>query len=203
MITVMEKRKYTLRKRAERQEDTRARIVEAMIAVHEELGPRDATVSAIAERAGVQRLTVYRHFPDDESLFAACTAAWSERHPPPDPADLAKVPDAFARTRQGLESLYRYYRGTRRMWAVSYRDVQQVPAIQAYMAEFERYLDGFRDMLLRGWPVRGRRRNELAATLTLALRFRTWESLEAQGLDDGAMAALVMGWLACLRRESA
>lgn len=199
----MEKRKYTLRKRAERQEDTRSRIVEAMIAVHEEMGPRDATVSAVAERAGVQRLTVYRHFPDDDSLFQACTAAWLERNPPPDAAALARVADPVARTHEGLGALYRYYRGTRRMWAVSYRDVEQVRALQPAMTEFERYLDGVRATLLRGWPVRGRRRDELFVTLGLALRFRTWENLDAQGLDDPAMAALVMGWIACLRGEAA
>lgn len=199
----MGERRYTLRKRARRQEETRARIVDAMIDVHEELGPRNATVSAIAERAGVQRLTVYRHFPDDESLFAACTATWLARNPPPDISDLARQADARTRTREGLKALYRYYRGTCRMWAVSYRDVSLVPALQGPMSEFEDYLDGLGKTLTRGWRVRGRARGALCATFALALRFHTWETLDARGLSDVAMTDLVMGWLACAGRGTA
>jgi AcrR family transcriptional regulator len=196
MITNMEKRRYTLRKRAEAQEDTRARIVDAIIDVHRDLGPRNATVSAIAERAGVQRLTVYRHFPDDASLFEACTSTWLERNPPPDAASLEGIADPAARTRQGLEALYGYYRRTRRMWAVSYRDMEEVPALEGPMAGFEAGLEDYLQVLLRGWRLRGARRARLADTLALALRFHTLETLAARGLDDSQQAALVMQWLA-------
>lgn len=195
----MKKRRYTLKKRAESRDDTRARIVDAMIRVHQEMGPRNATVSAIAERAGVQRLTVYRHFPDDASLFEACTSTWLERNPPPELEALARVADAPSRTREGLEALYRYYRDTRQMWSVSYRDADLVPALQRPMSGFEDYLKVFRETLLRGWPLRGRRRDGLSATLALALRFHTWETLNGQGLGDAAMAALVTGWVEGLR----
>ncbi len=189
-------RRYTLRKRAEAQEDTRARIVDAMIEVHRDLGPRNATVSAIAERAGVQRLTVYRHYPDDASLFEACTSTWLQRNPPPDAAEFEGVSDPVARTRQGLEALYAYYARTHRMWAVSYRDVGEVPALQGPMAGFETWLDAYLQALLRGWRLRGRRRERLADTLALALRFHTWQTLDTRGIDDAAKAALVMEWLA-------
>ncbi len=196
MITDMEKRRYTLRKRAEAQEDTRARIVDAIIDVHRELGPRNATVSAIAERAGVQRLTVYRHFPDDISLFEACTSTWLERHPPPDAASLKGIADPAVRTRRGLEALYGYYRRTRRMWAVSYRDMEEVPALQEPMAGFEAGLEDYLQTLLRGWGLRGARRARVADTLALALRFHTWEALETRVRDDVSKAGLVMEWLA-------
>ncbi|WP_245795398.1 TetR/AcrR family transcriptional regulator [Thioalkalivibrio denitrificans] len=188
-------RRYTLRKRAEAQEDTRARIVDAMIEVHRDLGPRNATVSAIAQKAGVQRLTVYRHFPDDESLFEACTSTWLQRNPPPDPAAFQGVSDPVSRTRRGLESLYAYFGSTHRMWAVSYRDVEEVPALQGPMAGFEAWLDDFHQALLGGWRLRGARRERLADTLALALRFHTWQTLDTRGLDDTAKAGLVMEWL--------
>ena len=196
MLTDMEKRRYTLKKRAEAKEDTRARIVDAIIDVHRELGPRNATVSAIAERAGVQRLTVYRHFPDDASLFEACTSTWLERNPPPDAASLEGIADPAARTRRGLEALYGYYRGTRRMWAVSYRDMEEVPALQEPMAGFEAGLEDYLQTLLRGWGLRGARRARVADTLALALRFHTWEALETRVRDDVSKAGLVMEWLA-------
>ena len=79
-------RKYELKRRAERQEQTRRRIVEATVGLHESVGPARTTVSAVAERAGVQRLTVYRHFPDERALLAACSGHWIASNPTPDPA---------------------------------------------------------------------------------------------------------------------
>ncbi len=69
-------RKYELKQRAEKMSETRMRIVEATVELHEKLGPARTTISAIADRAGVQRLTVYRHFPDERSLFRACSGHW-------------------------------------------------------------------------------------------------------------------------------
>jgi AcrR family transcriptional regulator len=108
MFVQMDRRTYRMTRRAETRDATRARIVEAAMALHEELGPRATTVSAIAERAGVQRLTVYRHFPDDEAMFAACSSSWEERHPMP---DIAEVRGAGRQScREGLARLYGYYR---------------------------------------------------------------------------------------------
>lgn len=195
MITEMKTRPYKKKRRAEQQARTRDRIVEATMALHEELGPRAASVSAIAERAGVQRLTVYRHFPDDASLFAACTSRWIAAHPPPDPADWAAVADPAERVRTALQRLYRYYRGTARMWALSYRDRDEVPALQAPMAAFEAQLDAIGDDLLCALAPEAGARGTVAATLRHALQFSTWASLDREGLDDGAMAALVVRWL--------
>jgi AcrR family transcriptional regulator len=191
----MRKRRYTLRKRAQQQEETRARIVAATMALHEEVGPRETTVSAIAERAGVQRLTVYRHFPDEKTLFQACTSCWLERNPPPRLEQLGAEMPSEERSRWALEALYRYYRGTRQMWKRSYRDLEQVPALQGPMQGFEAYLADFRDILLEEWPAALKQDSELAVTITLALRFSTWEVLDTQGLEDTAMAALVYRWL--------
>src|SRR5262245_28560301 len=96
-------RVYRLRARAERQDQTRQRIVEAAVALHTSVGPAQTTVSAIAERAGVQRHTFYRHFPDERSLFYACSGMWYERHPLPDLSALADISDAEGRLRTGLQ----------------------------------------------------------------------------------------------------
>jgi AcrR family transcriptional regulator len=197
----MERRKYTLRKRAEQLDETRQRIVEATMALHEELGPRNTTISAIAERAGVQRLTVYRHFEDETALFQACTACWLERHPPPSPpADRER--DAAAATRAALAALYAYYAGTRRMWEVSHRDVELVPALQAPMRQVAEYLDAYRDALAARWkPERGRAA-DLRATLTLAVRFDAWRALADAGLDGPSAASLVVDWVGALARPA-
>jgi AcrR family transcriptional regulator len=188
-------RQYTKRKRAEAQDRTRARIVAATVALHEELGPRHASISAIAERAGVQRLTVYRHFPDEAALFHACTSDWLARHPPPPlvTAGANEAPAAVAR--RALEALYRYYRETQAMWTVTHRDLDDVPALAAPMAQFNAYLGSYREALTAAWGRRAQRQ-AVQATAALAVHFLTWRSLADAGLDDGPMARLVAGWLA-------
>lgn len=190
-----EKRPYRMRRRAESQDQTRLRIVDAIIELHEELGPRASSISAIAERAGVQRLTVYRHFPDDEAVLQACTSEWGRRNPPPDPALWEGIADPAKRVRSALASFFRYYSGTWRMWSVGHREAPDVPPLQPVLAEFGRMLDGIAASLATG--RRGSKAHVRAvATLRHALAFPTWESLQAQGLDDDGKVALVEAWLA-------
>src|SRR3954464_11838351 len=96
-------RKLTLKHRAARMEETRRRIAKATYELHCTVGMAQATISAIAERAGVQRLTVYRHFPDERELYQACTQYGLDVDPPPDPAAWLRVTDPEARLRQGLD----------------------------------------------------------------------------------------------------
>ena len=98
-------RKYELKKRAETVEETRRRIVEAAVELHGTVGPARTTVSAIADRAGVQRQTYYRHFPSERELLTACSGLWEEQHPPPDPEGLRALPDGLERLRAGLLDL--------------------------------------------------------------------------------------------------
>lgn len=186
-------RRYTQRKRAAAREQTRERIVEATMQLHEEIGPRATTISAIAQRAGVQRLTVYRHFPDETAVFEACTSRWLELHPPPEPAGWASCEAGVARVRAALLAVYRYYRDTQRMWRAAYRDEPEVPALQGPMAGFRDYLRGVGEGLHEDLGATEDPR--LAITLQHGLAFTTWASLEAQGLDDAAMAELVVAWL--------
>lgn len=192
MFIDMAARPYTLRKRALSQEETRARIVDATVAVHEELGPRNATITAIAERAGVQRLTVYRHFPDEDALFAACTGKWLGDHPPPQPETWEAGETPLLRCRSALVAFYRYYAGTRRMWQVSFRDEPEIPALKAPMNMFRSYLASVSARLALDFGGNDR----VKATVTHLLAFPTWESLADQGLDPEAAADLAMLWVA-------
>lgn len=188
----MAKRKYKLKQRAAQQQQTRERIVDAAMTLHEELGPAETTISALADRAGVQRLTVYRHFPSDRELFGACTSKWLAQHPPPDVSKIESEEPAL-HTRAMLFALYRYYRDTQKMWTAAYRDVEKVPALEEAMAGFEDYLAAVRKELLADWaPCESK---QLRATLAHALRFSTWRSLAKQRLGHRAMAELVCAWV--------
>lgn len=103
------KRPYRLGKRAKGQEETRRRIVEATVDLHGTVGPARTAISQIAELAGVQRHTVYAHFPDEWSLFLACSAHALERDPLPDPESWLPVPRGAARIELGLAELYAWF----------------------------------------------------------------------------------------------
>jgi AcrR family transcriptional regulator len=192
----MTTRKYTKTRRAEKQDETRARIVEAAVKLHEALGPAQTSISAIAEAAGVQRLTVYRHFPDDASLFEACSTHYLGLHPPPQPAAWADIEPPGTRSYAALLALYQYYQETEQMWRVVYRDLDQLAPLHVPMDRFEAHLDQVADDLVRAWPTTPAARKRLKATLRHALRFSTWQSLKNAKLKDRQIAELVQGWLA-------
>lgn len=198
----MSKRKYTKRRRAQQEADTRHRIVSAAAALHGEIGPRDTTVSAIASRAGVQRLTVYRHFPDDQALFEACTAHWLEANPPPAPADWHDLIEPEQRTRTALVALYAYFRRTSEMWRLVHRDRDDVPALRAPLRGFGQYLEGIREDLFSTWSPGRRRAKAVRAVLGHSLKYPTWRSLDGEGLSDHEMADLAVACLRCLAMDS-
>ncbi len=168
------KRRYEKRRRAEQEEETRRRIIEAAVALHESLGPARTTISAIAELAGVQRATVYRHFPDDEALFGACSSRWARDHPPPDPGPWAAIDGPRERVAETLAALYAYYAGVEAMLASVLRDVEHVPAMRAADEQRRSYLAAVEQLLAEGFPACGDR---LRAAIALALDFRTWRLL--------------------------
>ena len=101
------RRAYRKRRRADREADTRRQITEATVELHGTIGPARTTIKGIAAQAGVQRATVYRHFPDLESLFLACSTHWASLNPPPDPAAWDQIADTDERLRHALTSLRR------------------------------------------------------------------------------------------------
>jgi AcrR family transcriptional regulator len=186
-------RKYQKQRRAEQEADTRRRIVEAIVALHREVGPARTTISAIAERAGVQRLTVYRHFPDESAMFQACSAHFATKVPGPDPAAWADVADSAQRLRAALLAFYDYYRRAEEMLVQSARDVSQLPALAAVLSPWEEFVGRVREGLLEGWGAAGQVQAPLAAAVAHALRFETWRSLaRIEGLDDGEVADLMV-----------
>jgi AcrR family transcriptional regulator len=169
-------RKYELKRRAENVEETRRRIVEAAVELHGTVGPARTTVSAIADRAGVQRQTYYRHFPSERQLLAACSGLWEEQHPLPDPDGLLAVPAGLDRLRAGLTALYSFYEEGEDMLTNVARDaaIHELTAetAQMQMAPLRRLRDVVAEGLL---PEGGSPRIE--ALLDLALDFTTWQSL--------------------------
>ena len=185
-------RKYEQRQRAESQAETRRRIVEATVALHETLGPGRTTISAIAEAAQVQRLTVYRHFSDDLALFRACSAHWLAANPAPDPALWAGIADPARRLQTALDEIYAFFRATEGMTSNLLRDLPGSPALQEAAAPFLQYWEQVRVVLARGWATRGRRREITRAAIGHAIEFETWRSLVRQGLEDHAAAQLMV-----------
>lgn len=175
------KRKYEMKQRAERQRETRRRIVEATVELHRTQGPANTTISEIAQRAGVNRLTVYNHFPNITDLLKACSRSWIERHPAPDPAPWAQISDPQQRLQMALTELYGFYARTEPMRANVLRDAQTMPELAALLeGSVVPYLGAVHDHLAEGWKVSDDRRRRLLAMLKLAIDFQTWRSLERE-----------------------
>ena len=192
----MEKRRYRLEERARQQEATRRRIVEATAELHAEVGPAATTISAIAERAGVQRLTVYRHFPDEKGLFEACGALSEERHPSPDPTLWSAIDDPRARAEAALGALYDYYAGDARGLALVLRDAEELPALGEVLAPFQEYLAWIADDLAGRWAISGSAARGVRAVAGLAVDFWAWRTLAAQGLAPRESARLMAALIA-------
>ncbi|HET7128093.1 MAG TPA: helix-turn-helix domain-containing protein [Gaiellaceae bacterium] len=176
-----------MKRRAELEEQTRLRITESAVALHEEVGPAHTSISAIAERAGVRRSTVYRHFPDEDALFNACSSHWRAANPPPDPRLWSSIDDAAERTHAALEAVYAFYAETEAMYTSLFRDEELVPAVHHRLRVFHDYLDAVRDGLAAGRGLRGHRARLVRAALAHALAFQTWRSLvreQGLGQDD-------------------
>lgn len=196
-------RKYTLQRRAQRQAQTRQRIVEAAVTLHQTVGGTKATISAIAELAGVQRLTVYRHFPDERSLALACTHHYQAANPPPDPAQWQWIEDAEQQLWRALTEVYAYHRRTEAMSRQAERDMEEHPALREALAPSFAYWEQVRDVLAEGWGSHqapdARRAAHLRAAIGHAISFSTWRSLvREQGLEDAEAVVLIVGMLRCL-----
>src|SRR5205823_533213 len=172
-----ETRTYELKARAEKQAETRRRIVEATAALHTEVGPARTTVAEIARRAGVQRLTVYNNFPDEKELFDACGAYWLSENPPPDPAAALGMKNPTERLHAVLVPLYRWYRNTARTIENMQRDRLVMPALDAVMRiRLDRQFDDLSTALAAGF-TQGHSKQGVRAAVALAIDFWTWRRL--------------------------
>jgi AcrR family transcriptional regulator len=162
-----QKRPYKMKRRAELEEQTRQRITESAVALHGTLGPARTSVSAVAEHAGVRRSTVYRHFPDEEALFGACSAHWAMENPLPEIEAWSQVGDPDERLATALEEMYAFYRGSEGMLANLFRDRAAVAVVDQLMGASDQFM-------------------------AAALEFSTWRSLaRGQGLDDSEAVRLM------------
>jgi AcrR family transcriptional regulator len=181
-------RSYQLKQRAERQDQTRQRIVDAAIELHQTIGPTATTVTDVAERAGVGRVTVYRHFPSELALAQACSGHYFERHPAPDTERWLAIPDPNERLRNALKETYAYHRSTEAMMTHVLADARDHEVMKPYHAYWQQAVE----VLLAPWKARGRRRTQLRGGIALALSFDTWRTLvRDQGLTDDQAIELV------------
>ena len=195
-------RTYQLKRRAHQQDETRQRIVEATVHLHETLGPARTSISAIAQQAGVERLTVYRHFPDEQTLFTACTGHYLATHPLPEPADWMQIADPEMRLRVALTEIYAYYQRTEGMQLNSARDLPDLPAMQHVLEPYFVYFKQVRDGLAQGWGTQGRQNARLRAVLAHLLDFRTWyDFVQQQHLSADELVGLMVQFVHCLVSE--
>jgi AcrR family transcriptional regulator len=185
-------RPYRMRRRAEKVDETRQRIIEAAIRLHTTIGASHASISAVAEEAGVTRLTLYRHFSSQDELFAACRGHWRSQHPPPDRALWRGITDFDDRLRTALRELYGWYRQNADDLTPIYRDVPVMP--ESVKSAMRGENEGLVSLLVDGTGYSGVRARRLRAAIGHVIGFPTWRSLAVdQGLSDGDCVDLSLG----------
>jgi AcrR family transcriptional regulator len=181
-------RTYTLKRRAERRQETRRRIVEAALELHGTVGPAFTTVSMVARRAGVQRHTYYDHFPDERSLYMACSGLALERDPMPEAEPWRSIEDRRERLRVGLLAIYGWYERNAELTACVSRDAEH-HALTREISELRTAprMAAYAEVLGDGMSATRR------AALRLALGFHTWRTLarEAGLARDAAVRTMV------------
>ena len=189
----MAKREYKQSKRLEAAAETRQRIVEAVVELHRTVGPRLTTIAEAARRAGVQRLTVYKHFPDEAGLVMATQGHWLTQHPPPDAGQWAMILDPDARLRVALRELYLWYADTEPMTQNVMRDAPAMPSFTAVLSLLREHIREGAEILSQGrlgdpvWTL---------ATLNVVQNFETWRVLvREQGLTLGEAVELSLEWV--------
>lgn len=191
-------RTYTLKHRAEQQAQTRRRIVEAAVDLHGSIGPALTTISMVAERAGVQRHTLYAHFPDERSLFLACSGLAFERDPLPDAEAWRAIEDQCERLRAGLRAVYGWYERNADMAACVLRDAEYHALTKEIVGlRLEPHMRTYREVLGKALTAKQR------AVLLLALSFFTWRTLVRENrLKQSAAVGAMVQAIDCDRNEN-
>jgi AcrR family transcriptional regulator len=186
------RRTYSMGRRREQLESMRQRITEAAFELHATVGPAQTSISAVAERAGVQRHTVYHHFPDMTSLMRACTTHGMRITGIPDATPWRAIDDPTARLRHGLGELYAYYDANARMLGNVVRDLPLMADIGG-AEEFAEHMTGLFYALAEGWTDEPATQRLRMAAIGHAMAFATWRSLTDQGLSDAEASELMVG----------
>lgn len=167
-----------------------------MVELHEEIGPAATTVTAIAERAGVQRLTVYRHFPDSRAMLGACSSHWQEDHPLPDPATWTGIGDPWSRVEKALTKLYDYFCDGAPMLGSILPDESEMREVAEVMMPWWEYMREVAGGLSAGWGVNGDAQRMVRSAVGHAIGFYTWRSLRDEGLSNREAVQLMVGLVA-------
>ena len=195
-------RPYRMTRRLEHLEATRQRIAEAAFELHSTIGPAQTTVSAVADRAGVQRHTVYHHFPDMTSLMQACTAHGMRVTGIPTAASWRAIEEPSARLHHALAELYAYYRSNARLLGNVVRDMPLTADIGGQEA-FVDHMSGLFAALADGWPGGADVQRVRMAAIGHAMSFETWRSLTGNGLQDGEAVDLMVGLVTAIEAAQA
>jgi AcrR family transcriptional regulator len=193
-------RRYKLKARADRQRETRERIVAATEALHREVGPARTTIADIARLAGVQRLTVYNHFPQLKQLLGACQAHFLTAHPPPDiaPGQIARK-HALERLEAALTDLYGWFRTNRAMEKNVNRDRHLMPELDELLSESaDRVFDGAAAAYASKIASGRKARITVQPLVRMALDFNTWQLVTSGGLNDRQAARMLAHAIACV-----
>jgi AcrR family transcriptional regulator len=194
-MEILMTRTYTLKKRAEQQAATRKRIVEAAVKLHSSIGPAATTFSMIAKEAGVQRHTLYAHFPDERSLTIACSGHVHETDPMPDAAAWRDIADRRERLAAGLTAIYAWYARHAALMACVMRDIEHhAPTQEAVALRVAPVVAGWHEVLGANSSAKQR------AMLHLALSFFTWRTLVREGgLKQGAAVGIMVRAIECAK----
>ena len=186
--------KYQLQKRADLERETRQRIVEAAVALHAEVGPSRTSIVALSRRAGVSRPTIYRHFPDQRSLLAACSSHARAVSPPPTLATWDEIADPEQRLVYALGQLFAYYAANEDILARVLRDADDDPLVRETSEPRRRHAAEAASVLARPWNARGASKRRFRAAIAHAISFTTWHSLvREQGLREREAIMLLTG----------
>lgn len=190
-------RRYTMGKRAEERNRTRARIVRATMELHDEKGVAPTTFADIAARAGVGQATVSRHFPTLGDIVRACGQhVWQEMRPPL-PESAAAVFEGLDRIEQRLKKLVEevdgfYERGALRL-DLAARDREIIPELDGFLRAVEAGVAALVKEALA--PVEASERQ--VETALALMSFRVWQSFQRSNLPRSELQSARIGLLRC------
>jgi len=173
-----------MRRRSSVVEQTRQRIVDATVDLHNEKGVIGTSMQDIAERAGVALATVYRHFPSIEDLVPACGHRNMELNPLPTEAILDELHTGEECVPVAVEALYTHYERGRRPYEVGRAESVTLPVMARLMDEVAAHVAALVTAATRPFEPDAKR---LGLAIGLC-DFGVWRSLIRAGLSTDEAA---------------
>jgi AcrR family transcriptional regulator len=189
-------------KRAEDVAATRARIVEATLAAHRDLGIQATSWEEIARRAGVGVGTVYRHFRSIDELLPACGELVTRTLALPDRDELSRLFDGARSNRERIRRLVGevfdvYERGAPFIENIR-REREELPDLERWHREIELVLDSLTREALEPVEAGERAIDVVRALIDLS----TWTAFKERGLTADETIATIVGLIECAIRPT-